>query len=137
MKCPEDRKELVVGVHDGQVGHGCDSCGGMWLPAVFVESLAYGRELRLSEFYGELLSRESDPRQIACPTACGVLSCARIHEVEVDWCPDCRGVWFNRGELDSFLQRHPVREPVKGVPGLGSMVAADLGLNVLWALIIS
>ena len=25
--------------------------------------------------------------------------------VEVDYCPDCRGVWLDRGELDKIIER--------------------------------
>ncbi len=25
--------------------------------------------------------------------------------IEIDYCPDCRGVWLDRGELDKIIQR--------------------------------
>ena len=25
--------------------------------------------------------------------------------VEIDYCPDCRGVWLDRGELDKIIER--------------------------------
>ena len=25
--------------------------------------------------------------------------------VEIDYCPDCRGVWLDRGELDKVMER--------------------------------
>jgi Zn-finger nucleic acid-binding protein len=25
--------------------------------------------------------------------------------VEIDYCPDCRGVWLDRGELDKLIER--------------------------------
>ncbi|UYL09336.1 zf-TFIIB domain-containing protein [Bdellovibrio sp. SKB1291214] len=25
--------------------------------------------------------------------------------VEIDYCPDCRGIWLDRGELDKILER--------------------------------
>ncbi|MBE0638701.1 MAG: zf-TFIIB domain-containing protein [Bacteroidales bacterium] len=25
--------------------------------------------------------------------------------IEVDYCPDCRGVWLDRGELDKIIER--------------------------------
>ncbi|MBB97889.1 MAG: hypothetical protein CML68_25225 [Rhodobacteraceae bacterium] len=27
--------------------------------------------------------------------------------VEIDYCPDCRGVWLDRGELDKIIERTP------------------------------
>jgi Zn-finger nucleic acid-binding protein len=25
--------------------------------------------------------------------------------VEIDYCPDCRGIWLDRGELDKIIER--------------------------------
>ena len=25
--------------------------------------------------------------------------------IEIDYCPDCRGIWLDRGELDKILER--------------------------------
>ena len=30
--------------------------------------------------------------------------------VEIDYCPDCRGVWLDRGELDKIIERSAERE---------------------------
>jgi Zn-finger nucleic acid-binding protein len=26
--------------------------------------------------------------------------------IEIDYCPNCRGVWLDRGELDKIIERH-------------------------------
>ena len=39
----------------------------------------------------------------ACPDAILVMS-AR-DGVEIDYCPNCRGVWLDRGELDKIIER--------------------------------
>lgn len=41
-----------------------------------------------------------------CP-ACGDtrLTLAERQGVEIDYCPDCRGVWLDRGELDKIIDR--------------------------------
>lgn len=31
--------------------------------------------------------------------------------IEIDYCPQCRGVWLDRGELDKIIERS-MREPV-------------------------
>jgi Zn-finger nucleic acid-binding protein len=31
--------------------------------------------------------------------------------VEIDYCPQCRGVWLDRGELDKLLERSAAQEP--------------------------
>jgi Zn-finger nucleic acid-binding protein len=27
--------------------------------------------------------------------------------IEIDYCPQCRGVWLDRGELDKLIERSP------------------------------
>ncbi|MCO5144287.1 MAG: zf-TFIIB domain-containing protein [Oligoflexia bacterium] len=31
--------------------------------------------------------------------------------IEIDYCPDCRGIWLDRGELDKILERSRAPEP--------------------------
>jgi hypothetical protein len=31
--------------------------------------------------------------------------------VEIDYCPQCRGVWLDRGELDKIIERSEVATP--------------------------
>lgn len=31
--------------------------------------------------------------------------------VEIDYCPQCRGVWLDRGELDKIIERSGVQAP--------------------------
>lgn len=39
-----------------------------------------------------------------CPNCNETLLIAERHKVEIDYCPACRGVWLDRGELDKLLQ---------------------------------
>ncbi len=47
-----------------------------------------------------------------CPR-CGVgLAMSERQGIEIDYCPQCRGVWLDRGELDKIIERGEVaREP--------------------------
>jgi Zn-finger nucleic acid-binding protein len=31
--------------------------------------------------------------------------------IEIDYCPECRGVWLDRGELDKIIERSSVAAP--------------------------
>lgn len=33
--------------------------------------------------------------------------------IEIDYCPKCRGVWLDRGELDKIIERSAPAEPVR------------------------
>jgi Zn-finger nucleic acid-binding protein len=40
-----------------------------------------------------------------CPVDGAVLEMSERKGVEIDYCPTCRGVWLDRGELDKILER--------------------------------
>ena len=40
-----------------------------------------------------------------CPVDGEVLVIAERSGVEIDYCPRCRGVWLDRGELDKIIER--------------------------------
>ena len=43
--------------------------------------------------------------RMMCPVCEVPLSMADRQGVEIDFCPDCRGVWLDRGELDKIIER--------------------------------
>jgi len=40
-----------------------------------------------------------------CPACSIELRFADRQGVEIDYCPQCRGVWLDRGELDNIIDR--------------------------------
>lgn len=46
-----------------------------------------------------------------CPTCRVDLVMADRQGVEIDYCPRCRGVWLDRGELDKIIERSGAFEP--------------------------
>lgn len=40
-----------------------------------------------------------------CPNDNTTLTMSDRSGVEIDYCPECRGVWLDRGELDKILDR--------------------------------
>ncbi len=56
-----------------------------------------------------------------CPVDNETLVMADRSGVEIDYCPKCRGVWLDRGELDKIIERAaggaaPVAQPVPPPP---------------------
>ncbi|WP_443070222.1 TFIIB-type zinc ribbon-containing protein [Sulfitobacter sp.] len=45
-----------------------------------------------------------------CPLCQTGLSMSDRNGVEIDFCPSCRGVWLDRGELDKIIERSSVHE---------------------------
>jgi Zn-finger nucleic acid-binding protein len=40
-----------------------------------------------------------------CPKCYEPLRVSDRQGIEIDYCPDCRGVWLDRGELDKIIER--------------------------------
>ncbi len=46
-----------------------------------------------------------------CPIDGTELVMAERSGVEIDYCPSCRGVWLDRGELDKIIERNQQAAP--------------------------
>src|SRR5690242_5630391 len=51
---------------------------------------------------------------LQCPVDQTVLVMSERSGVEIDYCPTCRGVWLDRGELDKILDRAAAVAPAQG-----------------------
>lgn len=51
-----------------------------------------------------------------CPVDNETLTMAERQGVEIDFCPKCRGVWLDRGELDKILLREAALETAAAPP---------------------
>ena len=56
---------------------------------------------------------------MSCPVCRVPLVMSERQGVEIDYCPQCRGVWLDRGELDKIIERNaadsrpaPAQQPV-------------------------
>ncbi len=56
-----------------------------------------------------------------CPVDGATLVMTERQGVEIDYCPECRGVWLDRGELDKIIERSaPAAAPSPKPRGYGS-----------------
>jgi uncharacterized protein len=47
---------------------------------------------------------------MACPIDGTTLVMSERQGIEIDYCPTCRGVWLDRGELDKIIERSGAAE---------------------------
>ncbi|HKX91711.1 MAG TPA: zf-TFIIB domain-containing protein [Sphingomicrobium sp.] len=47
---------------------------------------------------------------MACPIDGTTLVMSERQGIEIDYCPSCRGVWLDRGELDKIIERSSAAE---------------------------
>jgi len=53
-----------------------------------------------------------------CPVCVTVdLIMSERSQIEIDYCPNCRGVWLDRGELDKILDKATSSQPSSQPPG--------------------
>jgi len=51
-----------------------------------------------------------------CPTDGTTLTMSERSGIEIDYCPQCRGVWLDRGELDKIIERSLTQVPAAAAP---------------------
>ena len=49
---------------------------------------------------------------MACPNDGATLVMSERSGIEIDYCPTCRGVWLDRGELDKIIERNAAAAPI-------------------------
>lgn len=45
-----------------------------------------------------------------CPNCEAILVMSERQGVEIDYCPQCRGVWLDKGELDKIIEKSAENE---------------------------
>ncbi|HZG09699.1 MAG TPA: zf-TFIIB domain-containing protein [Allosphingosinicella sp.] len=53
---------------------------------------------------------------MACPVDGTALVMSERQNIEIDYCPACRGVWLDRGELDKIIERSAPPETQQEAP---------------------
>ena len=56
----------------------------------------------------------SGKSRMMCPVCEVSLSMADRQGIEIDFCPECRGVWLDRGELDKIIERSIGEQQTRG-----------------------
>jgi Zn-finger nucleic acid-binding protein len=51
-----------------------------------------------------------------CPVDRTPLVMSERQTIEIDYCPTCRGVWLDRGELDKIIERSAAAAPAAAPP---------------------
>jgi hypothetical protein len=46
-----------------------------------------------------------------CPVDQAALVMSERQGIEIDYCPTCRGVWLDRGELDKIIEKNAAAQP--------------------------
>lgn len=115
MKCPKDQSILKPQTYESDIDtNTCPQCGGMWLDKGKLEAIQetlehdYTTELaRFPDLVDQAYekARQLKLPQIYCP--CCHLALERkeygyCSQIEIDYCPQCSGIWLDRGEIEAL-----------------------------------
>ncbi len=114
MRCPGCESTLSTVEYEGVAVETCGTCSGCWLDADELGQIVRIREQRFSpEQLSSIDTAAKIPgipvkdieRNIVCPscgTLTGPLNYGGDTGITIDRCPKCRGIWLDKGELESI-----------------------------------
>lgn len=59
---------------------------------------------------------DSEAKSLLCPVCRVDLVMSERQNIEIDYCPKCRGVWLDRGELDKIIDKSMSEASSETVP---------------------
>jgi Zn-finger nucleic acid-binding protein len=75
------------------------------------------QKIPISEALQNSFRTNKEMAQMKCPVDDTILVMSDRNGVEIDYCPTCRGVWLDRGELDKIIERSaPPAAPQASAP---------------------
>ena len=105
MLCPKCSKSLSPCSKTG--AHRCPSCKGYWLEPLLLHLKDKSRITHKA--INDIRDQEAQQQtQLKCPKDKTGLYAFFYDEVELDYCPKCRGLWFDANELEGFKKLNPI-----------------------------
>ena len=99
MLCPKCSENLSPCSKTG--AHRCQSCKGYWFEPFLLHLKDKSRII--NKAINDVRDQEAKQQsQLKCPKDKAGLYAFFYDEVELDFCPRCRGLWFDDSELEKF-----------------------------------
>lgn len=116
LPCPACQGQPLDTLTDGTSGlevDSCPSCLGVWFDAAELSEFYQSPELmkRLTPVGGGSLHHtyEISSKARRCPRCRQGMDRPLVAGIAVDVCRDCRGIWFDHGELRKITEIHKTR----------------------------
>ena len=86
----------------------CPKCGGLWLDEGEIEKISAKMASEVDRLRELLRVKGGTPPvpseiQNACPSCTTTMREVKVGEIHVDYCPECKGIFLDRGELEQAL----------------------------------
>ncbi|MDR7092038.1 Zn-finger nucleic acid-binding protein [Cellvibrio fibrivorans] len=122
--------KLEVMEREGHIGFCCAKCSGVLLTETYVATLQFKPEDSALNFYAVLGLDLTNVSKCKCPACNNKMHIAIYKNVEVDFCGECKSVWFDFNELCSALTSHKsnkVGSPTHTKNDIASAIAEFFG----------
>jgi uncharacterized protein len=108
----------------------CTSCGGVWLDKGEIERLGTITAQELQALRNMLMpppnqAPVASDLATACVACSGKLREVILGPIHVDFCPQCNGLWLDRGELDAGLTATKGKSDVASLLKLAAATAKN------------
>ncbi|MDQ5987835.1 MAG: hypothetical protein CSYNP_03581 [Syntrophus sp. SKADARSKE-3] len=125
MKCPRCTVPLEWKPGAGAGLNCCPSCQGLWLDSAFLSEVRRNHEVDLADDFGALPGTKTSA--IMCPGDGARMLTLTHLGVEVDTCPECKGLWLDKGEWEKLVETYRSRVSKAGIAAAAVGGAAVLG----------
>ncbi len=132
MKCPSCLEKLSA---SGVNAFDCLYCNGNWLAGTLIYDLLIKDKNNPTLGQLEKSFEEQNESNIKrnCPECTGKsLYITHVHNVEIDLCSNCHGVFFDEGELEKVFKLKTIKKPKEMINGGTAYVATE---GLFWILI--
>ena len=114
LRCPREGDIMEARtVGKAQIDR-CATCNGTWFDAKELRRVADDKEV---EKLATRIPIVKVPSGFACPRCGGECVEGQVHEVTVDHCLQCNGVWLDGGELQEAARQVKVERAIDGAGG--------------------
>ncbi len=131
MTCPKCQDELHEMHIEGVDVDFCDSCKGIWFDK---DEMAFMAELP-SDIPAQDVEDTVKPTVYPCPrcenTQLEEMRFVQANDLLIDRCPECRGIWLDKGELPKVERIAARLEDVKSKVLLAVKQLQDKGYEIL------
>jgi len=119
MKCPRCAISLKWKTGNGTGLNCCPTCQGLWLDYAALNEARRNHEASLADDFGTVPGARTSA--MICPRDGTRLNTLTHLGVEVDTCPDCKGLWLDKGEWEKLVETH--RSSVVTTAGIAAAVS--------------
>ncbi|TLX76074.1 hypothetical protein E9993_07640 [Labilibacter sediminis] len=114
MNCPRCNsslsKEVINDMNASIEIDACNSCGGKWFDKGELTEIEKLVEPTFIEIR-KIPKRKEQYAALSCPSCSNMQLLEKVehprdHKVIIDYCPSCKGIWLDKGELEAIKEEN-------------------------------